>query len=310
MDPLEDVLALLGATSRISTSLAAGGSWAIEFGPPAGVKFNSVRRGRCHLRIEGRDAPYDLEPGDCFLLTRPRPFTLFSDPAAVPAAAGPIFRAAVDGVARAGDGDDVFMIGGAFSFGDRARTLLLDDLPPVVHVPAAAEEAAGVRWAIGQIDTELRHRRLGSTLVAEHLALVMLIQVLRVHLMRDAPHTSGWLAGTSDPVVSVALRRIHLRPAHPWTVEELARAAGVSRSTMAARFGSTVGMGPLEYLTDWRIELAADRLRRGDGTVATIAREVGYGSESAFSVAFKRVIGISPGAYRRKPKPPPVAVSG
>lgn len=309
MDPLEDVLALLGATSRISTSLAAGGSWAIQFAPQTGVKFNAVRRGRCHLKVEGRAEPYDLQKGDCFLLTQPRPFTLFSDPAAVPAPAEPIFLAAVDGVAHTGDGDDVFMIGGAFSFGDRARTLLLDDLPPVVHLPAAAEEAAGVRWAIGRIDAELRHRRLGSTLVAEHLAHVMLIQALRVHLMRDAPHTSGWLAGTADPVVSVALRQLHLRPAHPWTVEELARSAGVSRSTMAARFKSTVGMGPSEYLTDWRIELAADRLRRGDATVATVAREVGYGSESAFSVAFKRVIGISPGAYRRKQKPPPVSVS-
>jgi AraC-like DNA-binding protein len=308
VDPLEDVLALLDATSSLSTSLAAGGSWAIRFGPQDGVKFTAVRRGRCHLKVEGQAAPYDLDEGDCFLLTQPRPFTLFSDPAAVPVAAEPIFLAAVDGVAHAGAGEDVFMIGGAFSFGERAHTLLLDDLPPVVHIPAATEEAAGVRWAISRIDSELRQRQLGSTLVTEHLALVMLIQVLRLHLTRHAPRTSGWLAGTADPVIAAALRRLHLRPAHPWTVDELAQAAGVSRSTLAARFKNTVGLSPLEYLTGWRIELAADRLRRGDDTLAAIARDVGYGSESAFSVAFKRVIGVSPGTYRRKAAP--VRVSG
>jgi AraC-like DNA-binding protein len=298
MDPLEDVLALLGATSRVSAGLVGGGRWAVAFDPPAGAKFNALRRGRCSLRVEGQAEPISLGEGDCFLLTRPAAYTLFTDPDVPVEPAYPIFAAAADGVARVGDGEDVYLIGGAFSLGGRGRTLLLDNLPPVIHVPADTPEADTVRWALGEIDAELRSTRLGSRLVAEHLALVLLIRVLRLHLTRAEQPTSGWLAGLADPVVAPALRAMHARPAHPWTVDEVAREATVSRSTMAARFKKVVGVGPLEYLTGWRIELAADRIRRGSDTVATIARAVGYGSESALSVAFKRATGLSPRAYR------------
>ncbi|MEU7975877.1 AraC family transcriptional regulator [Micromonospora sp. NPDC049089] len=298
MDPLEDVLALLGATSHVSAGLIGGGRWAVGFDPPAGVKFNAVRRGRCSLRVYGHAEPIDLGPGDCFLLTRPAAYTLFSDPEVPVQPAYPIFAAATDGVAHAGDGDDVFLIGGAFTLGGRARNLLLDNLPPVIHVPADTPEAGTVQWALGEIDAELRSTRLGSHLVAEHLALVLLIRILRLHLARDDQPGSGWLAGLTDPVVAPALRAMHERPAHPWTVDEVARAATVSRSTLAARFKKVVGVGPLEYLTGWRIELAADRIRRSSDTVATIAQAVGYGSESALSVAFKRTTGLSPRAYR------------
>ncbi|MFI7606177.1 cupin domain-containing protein [Micromonospora sp. NPDC049366] len=298
MDPLEDVLALVGATSSLSTAMAAGGRWAVRFGPPAGVKFNAVRRGGCVLRVDGVTEPVTLAEGDCFLLTQPRCFTLASDLDTPPEPAGPIFSAAVDGVARAGTGEDVFLIGGAFSFTERGRALLLDGLPPVIHVPAATPEAGTVRWAVEQIDAELRAQPLGGRLVAEHLALVMLIRILRLHLARDGG--SGWLAGLADPVLAPVLRALHAHPDRPWTVAELARVASVSRSTLAARFKEVVDRGPLEYLTGWRIELAAERIRRSDDTMASIARAVGYGSESALSVAFKRTTGLSPRAYRSR----------
>ncbi|MCY1139677.1 AraC family transcriptional regulator [Actinoplanes sp. Pm04-4] len=335
-DPLDDVLALVGTTSSLSAGLVAAGEWAVAFEPPPAVKFNAVRRGSCLLRAEGQD--FRLEPGDCFLLTRPVAFTLASGPDVPPEPAGPIFAAAGDdGIARATrrdndsmrtagarsgydagglggarfghdvgglggaqlghDADDVFLIGGRFGFGERAQELLLDALPPVVHVPGASTAAAAVRWALEQIDAELRDRPPASSLLTEHLALVMLIHLLRLHLAA-APPAGGWLAGLADPVVGPALRAMHGKPAYAWTVADLAAVAAVSRSTLAARFKQVVGQGPLDYLTQWRIELAAARLRHGDHTVAAIAHEVGYGSESALSTAFKRVTGQSPRAYR------------
>ncbi|RIV36072.1 AraC family transcriptional regulator [Micromonospora radicis] len=299
MDPLHDVLTLLGTTSQVSASMVAGGSWALRFDAPDGIKFNAVRRGTCLLRLGGRPEPLPLAAGDCFLLTRPLPYLLLSDPAAVAVPARPIFEAATDGVARTGVGDDFAAVGGAFHFGTRARALLLDGLPPVIHVPAATAEATAIGWAIAQIDTELRHQRAGAALVAEHLAAMMLIQVIRHQLAHEPQLTSGWLAGLADPVVAAALREMHRQPARPWSVAELARAASVSRSTLAARFKEVVGSGPLEYLTHWRVELAVDRLRRGEETLAGIAHAVGYGSESALSVAVKRVTGQSPRAHRR-----------
>lgn len=295
IDPLEDVLSLVGTTSRLSTSMTAGGEWALSFDAPPAVKFNAVRRGKCLLVVDGTE--WWLNEGDCFLLTRSMPFVVASGPDVPPIPAAPVFLAAGDGTARAGIGDDFHMIGGRFGLGERGRELLLDGLPPVVHVPGDTPSAASVRWALDQIDVELRTRPPGSTLVTEHLALIMLIHVLRVHLSRSGAAT-GWLAGLADPVVAAALRALHGRPAHPWTVAELATEAAVSRSTLAARFKRVVGQGPLDYLTGWRIELAADRLRRGDETLSAIARAVGYGSESALSTAFKRVTGSSPRAFR------------
>ncbi|HET6742187.1 MAG TPA: AraC family transcriptional regulator [Kribbella sp.] len=301
MDPLEDVLTLLETRSHLSASLAAGGQWAVRFDAPDGAKFNTVRHGSCLLEVDGADEPIELAQGDCYLLTRRRAFTLRSDPQAVPVDAGPLFARAEGGIARTGQGDDVLLIGGRFSFGTRAQELLLDQLPPVVHIPAGTRHAETVQWAMTAIDQERTHRPMASNLVAEHLAVVMLVHMLRVHLAREPHAASGWLAGLADPVVATALTSLHRDPARSWTVAELAGAAAVSRSTLAARFKATVGQGPLEYLTRWRIELAARQLREDGGTLASIAHSVGYGSESALSVAFKRVLGMPPGDYRRHP---------
>jgi AraC-like DNA-binding protein len=300
MDPLQDVLTLLDPAAYLSAGLVAGGSWAVRFEPPAGVKFNAVSRGSCLLTVDGVPGTIPLAEGDCFLLTRPRGFVLAGDPEAFPVPAGLIFAAAAGGPARAGTGDEVALLGGGFDFGARARDLLLDALPPVVHVPAGTREAGTLRWAIGRIDAELREGRPASGLLAEHLAVVMLIEILRLRLSTTPAPASGWLAGLGDPVVAAALRAVHARPAYPWTVAGLAREAAVSRSTLAARFRALVGRGPLDYLTGWRLELAADRLRRGTDPIAVIARDIGYGSESALSVAFKRVLGESPAAYRSR----------
>lgn len=122
MDPLEDVLALLDTRSHLSSNLVAGGRWAIGFDAPSGVKFNAVRRGRCILEVEGIEEPVALAAGDCYLLTQPRRFTLRSGPEAVPVDAGTVYAASSGGTARAGDGDEsVLLVGGRFSFGDRAR---------------------------------------------------------------------------------------------------------------------------------------------------------------------------------------------
>ncbi|MFF4243215.1 cupin domain-containing protein [Streptomyces sp. NPDC001822] len=299
MDPLEDVLALLDTRSHLSSSLVAGGRWALNFEAPAGVKFNAVRRGACSLEVEGEREAIALAAGDCYLLTQPRRFTLRSDPGAFAVDAEHVFSRAEGGVARAGDGsDEVLLVGGRFSFGDRARSLLLEGLPAVVHVPAGTAGADTLQWALAQIDQELRRGEMASALVAEHLAVVMLVHVLRVHLAREPHAVSGWLAGLTDPAVAAALTSMHRRPEHRWTVAELAETGAVSRSTLAARFKDMVGCGPLDYLTRWRVELASRHLREDTGTIATIAHAVGYGSESALSTAFKRVTGSSPRDYR------------
>lgn len=298
MDPLEDVLGLLDTRGHLSAGLVAGGRWAIAFPPPPGVKFNAVRRGSCLLEVEGVPKPVELSAGDCFLLTQGRAFTLRSGPDVPAVPARPLFAKADTGVARAGEGEDVHILGGRFSFGLRAQELLLDGLPPVLHLPAGTGRAGTVGWVLDAIDEELRHRRMGADLIAEHLAIVMLVRVLRSHLASGEHAGPGWLAGLADPAVAAALACVHRDPARPWTVAELARAGSVSRTALAERFKKAVGQSPYEYLTAWRIELAAKRLRQGGETLTAIAHSVGYGSDSALSTAFKRVMGTSPRDYR------------
>lgn len=299
---MEDVLALLGLRGHLSAGLRAGGRWAVRFRAPSGVKFNAVRQGACLLQVEGVAEPVALKEGDCYLLTRPFPYVLRSDPDAVPVDAESVFATTDRGLARTGDGDhdEVLLIGGHFSLSERSPALLLNELPPVVHVPAGSEHAETLRWALAQISEELLGGRMGSSLVAEHLAAVMFVHILRLHLAHSTGTTVGLLAGLRDPVVATALASLHERPERPWTVADLARVCAVSRSTLAARFKDLVGQGPIDYLGRWRVELAAQRLRRSDATIAAIARTVGYGSESAFSTAFKRITGVPPREYRAR----------
>jgi AraC-like DNA-binding protein len=301
LDPLEDVLALTGARLQQASTLTGHGMWAVRFPPPAGAKFNSVIDGGCILEIEGQEL-HHLTAGDSFLLTRPVEFVLSSADGArlTPRSASRAFREGGGRSAVVGDPAGPTtgrLVGGAFRFDRRARALLLDSLPPVIHLSAAAPNAADVQATLTRIDTELTTRRLGSAVITEHLALVLLVEFLRGHVA-DAGST-GWAHGLSDPVAASMLQAIHHDPAQAWTVQSLADVAHVSRATAAARFRQSVGRTPLEYVRSWRIELAANRLTATDQSLAQIARGAGYGSETAFGLAFKRATGSAPGAYRR-----------
>ena len=130
------------------------------------------------------------------------------------------------------------------------------------------------------------------------MAELMFVEVLRRHLEQLGPERTGWLAGLTDPVVGPALARLHENPAHPWTLPELAHSVASSRTVLAERFSHLVGMAPMQYLTMWRLQRAAERLARGSAKVSAVGAEVGYESEAAFSRAFKRATGQSPAAWR------------
>ncbi|MEU8936085.1 AraC family transcriptional regulator [Streptomyces sp. NPDC048409] len=300
VDPLEDVLRLLRPKGGISARLVAGGDWAVRFDAPPHVKFNAVTQGSCLLTVDGIDRPVTVEEGDCYLLTRPHPYVLSSGQGVDPVDADAVFTQPTPtaAFAQVGSRRDCTIVGGAFSFLGRSRSLLLDQLPPLIHVPATSEHSVGINEALAWISREAHRGELGRGLVVNHLAVLMLVHVLRHHVRTDR-HKDGWLAGSADPVVGPVLRALHGNPAHPWTIREVAATAGVSRSTLAARFKNVVGTSPLDYLTAWRIELASNHLVEGRDTVSAIASAVGYSSESTLSIAFKRIVGLSPGAYRK-----------
>jgi AraC-like DNA-binding protein len=149
-----------------------------------------------------------------------------------------------------------------------------------------------------QVVEESRTGRAGADCVLTRLAELMFIEVLRRHLETLAPDQTGWLAGLRDPMVGKALGLLHARPAHAWTLDELAREVASSRSKFAERFVHFVGEPPMQYLAKWRMQLAANQLAQGSEKVAAVAGAVGYDSEAAFSRAFKKATGVSPAAWR------------
>lgn len=298
MDPLSDILSLLKPRSSISAGLDAGGDWAIRFGPPDGIKFNALMRGSCWLQVEGEPARR-LAEGDCFLLTQPRPFVLATDLALPTIEAGPIYAAADNGVAVCNGGGEFFLVGGRFGFAGEPARVLFENLPPVVQVHGRSSEASVLRWSLEQLTTELRERRPGGHLVSEHLAHIMLVQILRLYLASEGRVGTGWFHALADRQIGRAVGAVHAEPGRRWTLVELAAVAGMSRSSFAERFRQLVGSPPMDYLTRWRMLVAGDRLRHSRDSVAAIALSVGYESESAFSTAFKRTMSVSPRQYQR-----------
>jgi AraC-like DNA-binding protein len=300
MDPLSDVLSLLKPRSYMVRGFDVAGPWNIRFAPKEGIKCYSVLNGECWLAMDGVPDPVQLKAGDCILLPSGRAFNLASDLAFPPLDVEAIVSAAAPGggIASFNGGGECFGIGGWFAFAGKNAEILLGVLPPIVHIRKESDKAA-LRWCLERMMQELHDPQPGGILVAQHLAHMLLVQALRLHMAEGLSGGVGWLFALADQQMSAAINAMHADPAHRWTLQELAKRAGMSRSTFALKFKATVGTSPMEYLARWRMLLAGDRLMNSSDPVAVIALSLGYESESAFSTAFKRVTGRSPRRYSR-----------
>ena len=299
MDLLSDVLALLNARGVLSARLVAGGNWCIQSPAYEGVRFGALLKGNCRLAVDGPGPAIELLAGDGYLLTDGRPYRIGSDLALPAVNMRDVLEQVVDGVAYCGNRPDVHMLGGRFYLEGSNAHYLLDDLPPVIHVPGGSDEATVQRWVLERISIELATRQAGLSAMVDNLAQIMVVQMLRDYLAAGG-HDVGWLAALNDDKLGRVLTKMHEAPMRRWTVEELASLAGMSRSAFAAKFSSLVGTSPLDYLIRWRMRLAARALVQSTASVSTIAYAHGYESESAFSSAFKRVMGSAPHSYRTR----------
>jgi AraC-like DNA-binding protein len=195
-----------------------------------------------------------------------------------------------------GSGETATFVCGFLGCDLRPYNPLLSALPRRIIAPGAAGDwlTEFPRHAVA----ESRDARPGADTMLTRMAELMFVEVVRRYVASLEPKDTGWLAGLIDPVVGPALRALHERPEHTWTLPELAHAIGSSRTVLVERFSALVGIPPMQYLTQWRLQLAADHLARGSAKVATIGTRVGYESEAAFSRAFKRATGQSPSAWR------------
>ncbi|WP_414448506.1 AraC family transcriptional regulator [Burkholderia sp. 22PA0099] len=298
IDPFSDFLGLLGARSVVSGGLVAGGAWAIRFPRSNTIKFWGVVRGGCWVVFEGEAQPIRIESGDVFLLCEPRSHVLASDLAAEPVELADVLDARVGSTAHHGDGDDFFMIGGKVELNIVSHPLLQGVLPPVIHVRGTSNQAQPLGWLLDQLVRERQGGFPGANVASNQLAHLMFIQILRAHVETAGLQPAGWLRALSDTRLAPALQRMHDDPGRAWALRELADAAAMSRATFAAYFKTVSGMSPLAYLTAWRMHLAQRALLETRTHVNVLARSLGYASESAFSHAFRRVVGRSPKHFR------------
>ncbi|MDB5528911.1 MAG: transcriptional regulator, AraC family [Devosia sp.] len=296
-DPLSEILDLVNARCLLSGSLVGGGAWARRFERPDVIKFMAVAEGRCWVIMDGL-APVGLATGDVILVNGSRSFVLTSERTLTPEMA----TATLDGMAGmivARDaGRDFLMIGGHVAADPKRQSILLDVLPPMIHVRSVSAEAVALNWVVDQIVREMAVDRPGAAVATAQLAQLMFVQALRAHLASAEPMEEGWLKALGDERIAPALRLMHGDPARSWTLGELAKAVAMSRTTFALRFKTAVGVAPLAYLLGWRMRLAERDLRDSEVPVSALARTLGYASESAFSNAFKRTIGMAPKRYR------------
>ncbi len=294
-DPLDFTIAVLQPRAVRSKIVAGGGQWSIRKPRYADPSFSLILDGTCWFIPEDGDA-VELRAGDFLLLPETPSFVLASDRDLAPTDT-PLD---VDADAVYGDGAATMrMLGGYFQFDRANAALIVQLLPAAILIRRDDPGAARLGRMVELIAEEAGERNRCRDLILERLVEVLLIEAWRFETEHGAVER-GLLGGLADPALARVLRAIHADLAEQWTVEKLARTAGMSRAVFAERFSRTVGMPPMQYLTEWRVVRAKELMLGGKPSLSAVAGQVGYGSASAFSAAFARVAGCSPAEFARR----------
>ncbi len=315
MDALSDLLRVVRFSGGIFLDAKFRGPWCVRSqiapahcGPGVNsedslVAFHYVLHGRLQLRV-GKERPRTAGPGEIIVMAHNDPLLMGSDVTLPAIEAAPLVSKAEEHELACIDFGKDQQLKHHFVCGFLATTVrdhpLLSALPPMLVANLRGRSCAD--WAESSFRYAAREhaaRKPGSREILARLSELLFVEAVREHIEQLSGDAIGWLAALRDPSLARALSVMHARPAQPWTTETLAKEACLSRSAFAERFNATVGLPPMSYLTQWRMLLAGQRLRESSDTIAQIAAIVGYESEFTFSRAFRREMGVAPGAWRK-----------
>ena len=302
MDVLSDMLSAVRLRSTVFAQTRLPAPWGIRAEGGDFFAFHVIVSGRGHLEVDGL-APVEVEAGEV-VVVRPRQVHSLRDRPDTPTVdLNGLLAAGVFGLAASDPGPDAtHLICGCFQFEDMRHNLLLSALPTMIHTREFASEVGPwLAQTIKLLEYESLSDRPGMATVVDRLCDAMFVYVLRSHLASVGNDESNWLRALVEPQIGVALQLLHDEPGRAWTVGTLAKRVAMSRSAFAARFKQVTGEPPMQYLARWRLQKAASMLRTGEFDIADVATRAGYESSAAFSKAFKRTMGLAPGAYRRAP---------
>lgn len=303
-DPLGEALHFLRMNGAFYCRSELTAPWGLTLHPmPGYVWFHVVTSGRLWLETGQADARW-VQPGDFALVPHGTGHSLRSEPGAAAPWILELERELVSDtyeiLRHGGGGAPTTLICGAVRFDHPTALNLVEILPETIHIEASnSPQTDWMHSTLRLIAAEAKEMQPGGEAVITRLGDILVIQAIRSWIETDPAAQTGWLGALQDRQIGRAISLIHRDPARAWTVASLARELAMSRSAFAARFTELVGEPAMQYVTRWRMHLALDSLKEERATVAQLARRLGYRSEAAFARAFKRVIGVSPGAVKR-----------
>jgi len=299
-DPLGEILHQLRIDGSLYCRSELSGDWSLDMPIlPGKMMFHIITAGQCWLSVEGEPTRL-LKQGSLVLVPHGLGHVISSDPNLSPT---PLFESGVIQVSEryetlniTGDGDITELTCGIMGFDQFAGKQLMQQLPPMLIVePGQYNQQDWLNSTLQFIGQEARQLKPGGETIITHLGDILVIQLIR-HWMEHSPQASeGWIGALRDKHIGIALRAIHHQPEIKWTVDSLAQECGMSRSGFSAHFKQLLGDSVKSYLTQWRMNLAYQRLKQKHEPLINLAQELGYESEAAFSRAFKRIMGVSPG---------------
>jgi AraC family transcriptional regulator, alkane utilization regulator len=327
MDALSEVLRALRLTSGFFLEAEFTAPWCINSAPgrddvrhilPSAEHvaiYHLLTEGRCRASLAGRRNEVALEAGQLIMFPQGDGHLLGSDLHLDPVPAERLVETSPDGglmrIRHGGGGERTRFVCGFLACDARVCRPLLTALPRILRLePSDPTVARWITETLKRGTEETSAPRTGTEAVLARLSELLFIEALRQYIGELPQEERSWFAGLRDPHVSRALALMHANPARAWTVEELGREVALSRSALAERFTQLLGEPPMQYLTRWRMALAARELREGRATLLRIAEQVGYESEAAFNRAFKREFGMPPAAWRRHAHAPQLTAPG
>ena len=309
MDLLSDILSGLQLSGTLYFRTSFTSPWSVLVPQFSNVaRFHYAHKGRCLVRIDANNSPVFLEQGDLLIIMRGVSHTLYCDPTTEHLAVQlerVVEESGFDGTGalvygEAGTHHETQLVCGHFTFGDEANHLLIDALPAYIHIENYGSDSGSfLENTLKVIGNEAGHGMPGGDLIALKLSEIIFAQALRVWLESQGADRPV-LAGFVDPHIARALTAIHKEPGHSWTLEALAKIAGMSRTGFATRFNECMTVTPMGYITMWRMQIARKRLARSSEPIISIAERTGYHSEAAFSRAFKKHHALAPATWRRE----------
>ncbi len=304
MDVLSDVLRQLRLKGSIFLHAEFQAPWGIEIPQDHVAILHIMTYGSCWLKKSGQDHAIHLSSGDLVLFPRGDAHCLLHSPQGTATPATEILSKMTpmnEGRFQfGGKGELTRFYCGSFEYDWRADHPILESLPEMIHIKDSdSEEFSWLMNASHLLEDEAGTQRLGSSAILDRLAEVIFSQILRAYVQRTSLQ-KGFLAALQEEMLLKVLKLIHNKMEYKWTLAGLAKECGTSRSGLADRFKYVIGETPINYLTRWRIQKAQELLQNSSNSTAQIAEEVGYQSESAFSIAFKKITGKGPGQFRRE----------